>query len=168
MNPKFTQAIILGKDCQWTILTARLTMRSDDKPCLRWLASSCLVSRSHSFPRNCNRAKKQRLLQSFIFISTITSWDYGYQFWATETTVSAESEGLRFDSSWGLRSFSFSLARDKKKNIFLYFFTELKTYHLSYSNYKHDAIDVANPSSMQDACHMNFVIDFANRRVSVV
>ena len=87
---------------------------------------------------------------------------------ATETTVSAESEGLRFDSSWGLRSFSFSLARDKKKNILLYFFTELKTYHISYSNYKHDAIDVANPSSMQDACHMNFVIDFANRRVSVV
>ena len=26
------------------------------------------------------RAKKQRLLQSSMFISTITSWDYGYQF----------------------------------------------------------------------------------------
>ena len=46
---------------------------------------------------------------------------------------SAESESLRFDSSWGLRSYSFSLARDKKKNIFLYFFTKLKTYHPSYS-----------------------------------
>ena len=45
---------------------------------------------------------------------------------------SAESEGLRFDSSWGLRIFSLSHARDKTKNIFLYFFTELKTYHLSY------------------------------------
>ena len=44
---------------------------------------------------------------------------------------SAESEGLRFDSSWGLRSFSFSLARDKKKNISL-FLTELKTYHISH------------------------------------
>ena len=44
----------------------------------------------------------------------------------------AESEGLRFDTSWGLRIFSLSHARDKTKNIFLYFFTELKTYHLSY------------------------------------
>ena len=88
--------------------------------------------------------------------------------WAIETKVSAESEGLRFDSSWGLRKcFSFSLARDKKKNIFLYFSTELKKYHLSCSIYKHDAIDVADPSSMQDARHMNFVIDFPRCRVSV-
>ena len=28
-----------------------------------------------------------------------------------------ESEGLRFDSSWGLRNFSVSHARDKTKNI---------------------------------------------------
>ena len=39
----------------------------------------------------------------------------------------AESEGLRFDSSWGLRIFSLSHAHDKAKNIFLYFFNELKT-----------------------------------------
>ena len=26
---------------------------------------------------------------------------------------------------------------------------------------------IADPSSMQDACHMNFVIDLAHRRVSV-
>ena len=45
---------------------------------------------------------------------------------------SAESEGLRFDSSWGLRIFSLSHARGKTKNIFHYFLTELKTYHLSY------------------------------------
>ena len=216
-------------------------MSSDDETCLRWLASSRLVSQSRSFPTNCNRAKKQRLLQSSMFVSTIISWDYGYQFfllclqvvvsklipsifcegktpkiremvsfelgkeiekdvfrhvtsvgqrknseslwaikpqtvgfrarmlyhWATEITVSAESEGLRFDSSWGLKSFSFSHAREKKKNIFLYFFTELKTYHISYSNYKHDTIDVTNPSSMQDACHVKFVVDFAHRRVFV-
>ena len=30
---------------------------------------------------------------------------------------SAESEGLRFDSSWGLQNFSLLHARDKKKNI---------------------------------------------------
>ena len=35
--------------------------------------------------------------------------------------------------------------------IFLYFFTELRTYHLFYSIYKHDAIDIADPSSTQDA-----------------
>ena len=43
-----------------------------------------------------------------------------------------ESQDLRFDSTWGLRS-EFFLCCDKTKNIFLYFFTKLKTYHLSYS-----------------------------------
>ena len=47
----------------------------------------------------------------------------------------------------------------------LYSFKELKIYHLSYSIYKHDAIDIADPCSMQDACHMNFVIDLAHFRV---
>ena len=32
---------------------------------------------------------------------------------------------------------------------------------------KHYAIDIADPSSMQDPCHMNFVIDLTHRRVSV-
>ena len=42
----------------------------------------------------------------------------------------------------GTQSFSLSHARDKKKkNIFLYFFTELKPYHLSYSFYKNDDDD---------------------------
>ena len=45
---------------------------------------------------------------------------------------SAESEDVRFDSSWGLGIFSLSHTRHKAKNIFLCFFTELKTYHLSY------------------------------------
>ena len=49
---------------------------------------------------------------------------------------SAESEGLRFDSSWRLRTFSLSHARDKTKNIFIHFFTELITYFLTYSIYK--------------------------------
>ena len=48
------------------------------------------------------------------------------------------------------------------KNIFL------QTYHLSYSIYKHDAMDIADPSSLQDMCHMNFVIDLAHHIVSVV
>ena len=49
---------------------------------------------------------------------------------------SVESGGLRFDSLWELRIFSLPYARDKTKNIFLNFFTELKTYYLSYSFYK--------------------------------
>ena len=39
-----------------------------------------------------------------------------------------------------------------EKNMFRYFFTKLKKIdHLSYSFYKYDAINIANPSSMQDA-----------------
>ena len=33
--------------------------------------------------------------------------------------------------------------------------------------YKHDSIDIGDPSSMQDACQMNLVIDLAHRRVPV-
>ena len=33
--------------------------------------------------------------------------------------------------------------------------------------YKHAAIDIADSGSMQDACHMKFVTDLAQRRVSV-
>ena len=55
------------------------------------------------------------------------------------------------DGSYGLRL--------KFWPIYSYFFTEPKTYYLSYSVYKHDAIDIADPSSMQDECHMTFVID---------
>ena len=69
--------------------------------------------------------------------------------WDREST-----EDLRFDSSWGLRIFSLSHACDKMKNTFLYFFTGLKTYHFSYSMYKHDAINIADPSSMQDVCRI--------------
>ena len=35
---------------------------------------------------------------------------------------SAESEALRFDSSWGLRILSWSRPRDKTKNIFLFLY----------------------------------------------
>ena len=35
------------------------------------------------------------------------------------------------------------------------------------SIYKHYAIDIADPSRMQEACHMNFVINLAHRGVSV-
>ena len=35
------------------------------------------------------------------------------------------------------------------------------------SIYKHYSIDIADPSSMQDACYMNFVIDLIHCGVSV-
>ena len=91
VNPNFRQAIILRKDCQWTRLTTRLS-----KPGWRWETmikhvcpdspSPRLVSRSRSFPPNCNQAKKQRLLQCCMFISTKTSWDNGYQFFSSLLT----------------------------------------------------------------------------------
>ena len=46
---------------------------------------------------------------------------------------STESEGLRFNSSWGLGIFSLSHACEKtEKHLSLFFFTELKAYHPSY------------------------------------
>ena len=36
------------------------------------------------------------------------------------------------------------------------------------SIYRHYTIDIADPNSMLEACHMNFVIDFAHQEVSVV
>ena len=47
------------------------------------------------------------------------------------------------------------------------FFTELKTYHLYYFYQEHYAINIANSSSMQDACYKNFIIDLAHQRVFV-
>ena len=41
---------------------------------------------------------------------------------------STEFACLRFDSSWGLRIFSLSHARDKTKNIFLYFLLVFKDF----------------------------------------
>ena len=53
----------------------------------------------------------------------------------------------------------------RQKNLFLSLFTELETYLINLisliSIYKHYAINIADPSSMQDACHMNFIKDHA-------
>ena len=66
------------------------------------------------------------------------------------------------------QNFHLSHPFDKKKKIFLYFFTELKTYHFSYSIYQHDAIDIADPSSYAERLlHKFVIIDLVHRRVSV-
>ena len=38
---------------------------------------------------------------------------------------------------------------------------------IDYSIYKHNAIDIADPSSMQDLCNMNFIIDLVHRSIFV-
>ena len=53
--------------------------------------------------------------------------------WAKEKILSMVKKWRKmFFSSRRLRIFSFSQALGKTKNIFLYFFNELNTYHLSY------------------------------------
>ena len=51
-----------------------------------------------------------------------------------------------------------------------YFFISLPSSKLAIypvSIYKQYTIDIADPSSMREACHMNFVIDLAHRGVFV-
>ena len=89
MNPKFTQAIIIRKDCQWSRLATHLSKPGWRLEMMITLALTCLSSRGFTkslLSKNCNRAKKQRLLQSSMFVSTITSWDYGYLFFLLLTT----------------------------------------------------------------------------------
>ena len=68
-----------------------------------------------------------------------------------------------------LRIFSLSRARDKmkKNHLFLFLYRAQKLTISLISIYKHYAIDIADPSSTQDASHMNFVTDLAHRGVSV-
>ena len=42
----------------------------------------------------------------------------------------------------------------RKKHLSLFLNKLKKIDHLSYSFYKHDTIEIANPSSMQDVCHV--------------
>ena len=70
------------------------------------------------------------------------------------------SEGLRLDSSWGLRIF-LSHARHKTKNIFPYFSIEFKTHHLSYDSI-HKTWRYRHRWSQRYAGHVssiNFVIE---------
>ena len=68
----------------------------------------------------------------------------------------------------GTQNFFFvpRLWQDEKTSFFISLPSSKLTISLI-SIYKHYAIDIADPSSMQDACHMNFVIDLAHRGVSV-
>ena len=58
---------------------------------------------------------------------------------------------VRFPS--GTQNFSLSHARDKLNIPSFSFLSELKIYHFSFFIITHGAVDIADPSSMQDACH---------------
>ena len=83
--------------------------------------------------------------------TTVTLW------WAMQITkfsydtVVYRSIATRNPKVWGsiLHGISSHIFTEYPLHIF---FTEVKTYHLSYYIYKHEAIDNADPSSMQDAC----------------
>ena len=52
---------------------------------------------------------------------------------------------------------SFELGKEREKDVFYpTLVTRIKNNHLSYSIYKHDSINIADLSSMRNACHMNF------------
>ena len=79
-----------------------------------------------------------------------------------------ESEGLGFDSSWGLRIFYLSHTQDKTKKPSLFISLLSSKLIISLiSVYKNYAINIADPNSMQDVCHMNFTIDLTHCGVSV-
>ena len=56
---------------------------------------------------------------------------------------------------------SFELGKEIKEDVFSVL---SRAWDSFYKNY---AIDIADPSSMQDACHMNLVIYLAQRGVSM-
>ena len=64
---------------------------------------------------------------------------------------------------------SFKLSKEIKKDILhlVIIVGQRTSIHLSYSIYKHNTIDITDPYSMQDVCHMNFLIGLAHHRVSL-
>ena len=53
----------------------------------------------------------------------------------------------------------------RRKTSFFFSLLSSKPTISYFSIYKHYAIDIADPSSTQDACYMNFVIELAHRGV---
>ena len=77
-------------------------------------------------------------------IKEIVSFELGNEIYKIEKE---KKSGL----AWGLRNFSMSHALDKTKDIFLYFFTEVKTSIclILFTKFsQHDAIDIVGLSSM--------------------
>ena len=60
---------------------------------------------------------------------------------------------------------NFELGKEIKKDVFC-LVTSMRQKKIL-SPKKHYTIDIADPSSMQNTCHTNFIIDLALRRVPV-
>ena len=58
----------------------------------------------------------------------------------------------------GTQNFPLSHARDKTKKYFSLFLYRAQNLPSLFSIYKHDVSDIADPSSMQDASHINFFL----------
>ena len=67
----------------------------------------------------------------------LTLYEISLFFFRLVTGVGKRKKNFEPHEESNLNFFSLSHARDEPKNISLYFFTELKTYHLSYSIYHH-------------------------------
>ena len=107
-------------------------------PMRNW-TSDLWIPHCDALPLSQNRSRESESLRFDCWDITMGIWwlsDLCSDALPLSWNWSMESEGPSFNSSWELRIFSLSNARDKTKNIFLYFFTELKTYHLSYFIYK--------------------------------
>ena len=121
----------------------------------RWGLRMFSLSHAHdkmnnTFPYFFTKLKIYHL--SYFYLQTLLYWHcWSYQYagcvlyelpnrphslWSLCGSVvehrSTVFEGLRFNFSWGIRMFCLSHTCDKIKNIFLYIFSELKIYHLSY------------------------------------
>ena len=113
--------------------------------------SSWDKEKNYNFPRRIEPQTFGFRAPMLYHWTTVTLW------WAMQITkfsydtVVYRSIATRNPKVWGsiLHGISSHIFTEYPLHIF---FTEVKTYHLSYSIYKHEAIDNADPSSMQDAC----------------
>ena len=90
----------------------------------------------------------------------------GTEFWVLLNfdNVLEAPRSIRRNHHCGIRT-NWTYAKNKISIAFLYLAQYLSSLLLYL---KHDAIEISDPGSVEDACHMNFVIDLAHRKVSVV
>ena len=129
-----------------------------------WLAKTERTSESHELKELCNSRDILALCAEYGVMTDIREdfipWDIRYLRTRSYRRKSLIKKRLQVPCqvSHLYSVFNFSTLRKSPWGQLSYI-NELKTYSL----HKHDAIDIANPSSMQGACHLNFVIDLAHR-----
>ena len=83
------------------------------------------------------------------------------------STNQAAKKKKKKEKSITVKKLTTALVTRRKKSSFPFSLPSSKLTISLISIYKPYATDIADTSSMQDACHMNFVIDFPHRGVSV-